>query len=482
MFFDTEQGPFPCAYGLMECGRLHSRTSEEIEHNDFSIGFETLDRELFDPEPCYDKLSECGIKWARIQSGWSRTEKSQGSYDFGWQDRIVDQLISHGIRPWMSLTFGNILYSPEAKHPSAVGSPPICCGPEAISAWERFVAAVVRRYRDRIPFFEIWNEPDNPLFWGPGKPEAKEYTDLARITSAVIRREAPEAKIIGGAFSGRSEYITKCLEYGLGSFCDILSFHTYGMQPEYCLCSEVKALKARIRKHAPHLQLWHGESGCPSESRDHFDEWLKLYHCDREVQAKWLARKIVTTFRAGIRFFSYYHASDLTCNPYIDGRGIPTKVGRCGLLHAPGAVPKPSWHVMKHFCSLFDAELKFDAFHFQIGNDNVNDPILESNPEFYTNILADSFTRSGYPFYVYYYPGDLQRNQILRSAIGNSFTAISDQGAAISEPVLADPCTGKIFRFQDFQIRSGMLLLKSIPVTDYPLIITDLNALDLDKR
>ena len=478
MFFDTVQGPYPCAYGLTQCGELKCRTSGEIKQNDFSVGLETLDRELFDPEPCYGKLSECGIKWARIQSGWSRTEKSPGCYDFDWQDRVVDQLSSHGIRPWMSLSFGNVLYSPEAKHISAVGCPPVCGGPEAAAGWERFIAAVVRRYRKRIRCFEIWNEPDNPLFWGPGKPDPKEYVELARITSAVIRREAPEAEIIGGAFSGWGDFVTKCLEYGLGDFCDILSFHTYGMLPEYAFCAKVKALKARIRKYAPHLQLWHGESGCPSESREHFDEWLKLYHCDREVQAKWLARAIATTFRAGLRFFSYYHASDLTCKPYIDGRGIPTKVGRCGLLHAPGAVPKPSWHVMKHFCSLFDSELEFDAFHFQIGYENVNDPVLDSDQEFYGNILADCFTRRNYPLYLYYYPGDLQRKQVLRSAVGNTFTAVSDQGAAISKPVLADPCTGRIFRFQEFQIKSGMLLLRSLPVTDYPLILTDLNALD----
>ena len=479
MFFDTECGPFPYAYGLTQCGTLKCRSSVEIAHNDFGVGFETLDRELFDPEPCYEKLGECGIKWARIQSGWSKTETAPGCYDFTWQDRVVNRLTAQGIHPWMSLTFGNILYSPDAKHPSAVGCPPVCYGPEAVAAWERFVAEAVRRYRDRISHFEIWNEPDNPLFWGPGKPDAGEYTELARITSAVIRREAPEARIIGGAFSGNGNFIPECLELGLGQYCDILSFHNYGLSPEYSFCSMAKALEARIRKYAPHLKIWHGESGCPSESREHFDEWLKIYHCDQEMQAKWLARKIATTFRSGIRFFSYYHASDLTLKPYIDGRGIPTKVGRCGLLHAPGAVPKLSWHVMRHFCSLFDSELKSDAFFFRIGNDNVNDPVLESSSGFYVNILTDCFTRRNYPLYLYYYPGDIQREQILRSAIGNTFSAVSDHGTAITEPVLADPCTGKVFRFQDFRIESGTLHLKSIPVTDYPLIITDRKALDV---
>ncbi len=477
MFFDEECGPFPCSYELIPCGKLKCRKSGEIADNPFSVGFETLDRELFDPEPCYEKLAECGVKWARIQSGWSRTEKERGIYDFDWQDRVVNRFVSLGIRPWMSLTFGNILYSPDAKHSSAVGCPPVCYGPEAVAAWERFISAVVRRYRDRITHFEIWNEPDNPQFWGPGKPSAQEYVELARITSRVIRTEAPDAKIIGGAFSSGRVYALECLKLGLGDSCDILSFHNYGMFPEFSFRNNVDFLKERVQRYAPHLELWHGECGCPSESKDHYDEWLKLQFCDQTVQAKWLARRIASNFRSGVRFFSYYHASDLTLKPYVNGDGVPTKVGRCGLLSAPGAEPKRAWHVMKHFCSLFDSELKKDAFRSFIGYDNVCDPLLDGSRDFYTGILLDCFTRRDYPFYVYYYPGDLQREQILRSAIGNSFAAASDGGTTISEPVLVDLCTGKIFAFRNFRIDSGVLHLRGIPVTDYPLVITDRKAL-----
>lgn len=173
MIFNTTRGPFLPAFGLEEAGTLAPVDSRHSSAERLSVGFETLDRELFDPEECYELLGKSGVKWARCQSGWSRCEKTPGGYDFAWLDRVVDRFCELGIRPWLGLTFGNRLYSPDAKHPSAVGCPPVCYGERAVRAWENFVRAVVDRYRGRVSCFEIWNEPDNRQFWGAGSSFAR---------------------------------------------------------------------------------------------------------------------------------------------------------------------------------------------------------------------------------------------------------------------------------------------------------------------
>ena len=58
MIFNTERGPFPPAFKLVEMGRLASVDSEKSTATRLSVGFETLDRELFDPEPCYELLAD----------------------------------------------------------------------------------------------------------------------------------------------------------------------------------------------------------------------------------------------------------------------------------------------------------------------------------------------------------------------------------------------------------------------------------------
>ena len=77
---------------LTKIGDVKSKSSSEIKYSRLGVGFEKIDRKLHDPEMAYDKMAETGIKWARIQSGWARTETEKGVYDFAWLDSIVDNL------------------------------------------------------------------------------------------------------------------------------------------------------------------------------------------------------------------------------------------------------------------------------------------------------------------------------------------------------------------------------------------------------
>ena len=66
-------------------GKIAARSSKAIAASPLGIGFETLDRRFFDPEKTYEPLEKLGIKWARVQTGWSRCETTKGKYDFTWQ-------------------------------------------------------------------------------------------------------------------------------------------------------------------------------------------------------------------------------------------------------------------------------------------------------------------------------------------------------------------------------------------------------------
>ena len=102
-------------------GKIKLHTSKEIEKTPVSIGFECLDREVFDPEKCYDLLGKTEIKWARCQTGWNRCEKEKGVYTFEWLDSIVDNLLQRGVQPWFNVGFGNPIYMPDVPNPTGVG-------------------------------------------------------------------------------------------------------------------------------------------------------------------------------------------------------------------------------------------------------------------------------------------------------------------------------------------------------------------------
>ena len=135
---------------LKKIGRIPPKHATSISHSRIGLGFEKLDRGVFDPEKAYDKVAALGVKWARLQSGWARTEKEKGVYDFSWLDDIVDNLLARGVAPWLCLCYGNPLYTERAREVfGAVGCPPIFSDEEK-DAWDRYVAATAAHFSGRI--------------------------------------------------------------------------------------------------------------------------------------------------------------------------------------------------------------------------------------------------------------------------------------------------------------------------------------------
>ena len=90
---------------LIKIGKVKTKKASEIKSSRIGIGFEKLDRDIFNPENAYDKLADIGVKWVRIQSGWARTEKEKGVYDFKWIDSVVDNLLDRGLIKWINLCY-----------------------------------------------------------------------------------------------------------------------------------------------------------------------------------------------------------------------------------------------------------------------------------------------------------------------------------------------------------------------------------------
>ena len=140
---------------LRKTGVVIPKNAADIKQSKLGLGFEKLDRNVFDPEKAYDLAAATGVKWIRLQSGWARTEKEKGVYDFSWLDSIVDNLLNRGLVPWMCLCYGNGLYDEmAAKVYGAVGCPPIHTQ-EQRNAWKRYVSAVVKHYKGRITYYPL---------------------------------------------------------------------------------------------------------------------------------------------------------------------------------------------------------------------------------------------------------------------------------------------------------------------------------------
>ncbi|MBQ6599484.1 MAG: hypothetical protein IJH79_18205, partial [Lentisphaeria bacterium] len=82
--FNLQPDPLESFPGAELLGRLPSRKSLNVKDSILGIGFETLDRDTFDPRKTVPFLAESGVKFARCQTGWMKCEKTPGQFDFGW--------------------------------------------------------------------------------------------------------------------------------------------------------------------------------------------------------------------------------------------------------------------------------------------------------------------------------------------------------------------------------------------------------------
>jgi hypothetical protein len=428
------------ACGLKAAGTLKTRTASEIKASPLSVGFETLDRKLFDPAKTYESVGRLGVKWARCQTGWARTETQKGVYDFGWLDEVVDNLLKVGVQPWFNLGYGNPLYTPKADA-TAVGWIPIFTEEET-QAWLAYAEKITARFKDRVKHWEIWNEPNIKGFWKPGEPDAAKYVEFVEKTAPVIRANVPGAVIIGIGLAGTSAgYPRACLERGLGKHIDKLAYHPYRPMPERGYDEDVEALRKILKENgAEHVRLWQGENGCPS--RKGSAGALSQFEWNEARQAKWVLRRILSDLRLEIELTSYFLIVDL-----IGYRG---KVNIKGLLRGEDYTPKPAYFAYQNLCALFDSETtRYRMKPFKV----------EGAGE--SKVFAAGFKRHGKPLAAWWASEDLTRDvpaKPVKIVIGDH------DKAKMPKPELLDPLTGQRYAVASFD---------ALPLADYPLILAD---------
>jgi hypothetical protein len=442
-------------------GTVAPRSSIAIAASPLSVGFETLDRKMFDPERTYPHLARLGVKWARAQTGWARTERTRGQYDFGWLDSVVDSLRNIGVQPWFNLGYGNRLYTPDAPDDSAVGWAPLNSD-EAKRGWVAYTQRIADHFRDRVTHWEIWNEPNIRGFWKPKQPAPADYLELVRITVPEIRRRVPGAVIVGGALAGMPrEYLEGCMKLGLGDWVDKISYHPYRAVPEANYEPEVRAWRELLARYKRGIEIWQGENGCPSQAGS--TGALRQYDWNETRQAKWLLRRILTDLRLEIELTSYFHLVDLV--NYNWGSGPSGKTNFKGLLRGTDYTPKPSYFAYQCLCALFDAETKRADLRMD----------LKPAPDETGPLDADEthqagFVRAGHALYAYWRPADLQQDVAMRRV---SVALHAGPGAEIRTPVLIDPLTRKVHAIRARREGDRTWQIDSLPLADYPLIVTD---------
>jgi polysaccharide biosynthesis protein PslG len=494
----------------LECiGDLPKPTNVDVKKSIIGIGYETLDRDTFDPALTYKLMANTGVKWARLQTGWIKCEREKGVYNFQWLDETVDSLLAIGIQPWLSVSFGNHLYTPvdgytdyAKKYPGEkvpstvrgyVGEVPLYHGEEAIKGWENYLAAMVKHFKGRVNYWEIWNEPNTAPygFWKTynlykdcdrslyEKKCAEDYVELVKISSEQIRKANPNAKVIGGSITLALDacfFMRNLAEAGIAKYIDILTFHPYGANPELELETRYNNLRYELNSHGgSHVKIWQGETGMQTIPHE------VIFAGTEYAQSKFITRRFTADFRIGCEMSSYFMVMDKL--NYNEGSG--EKICGFGVLDCKGN-PKLSYHTLQSMGYLFDSAEKAEDLYIRI---NIHGTPMMSHLR-NVSMTTNKFRRKGIPVFSYHIPENPEIS--LEPGLVDIQLWI-DEKDKLENPVLIDPIRGKVYKIKEFESCKqgfkyppvgfdenvqGFITLKGMPFVDYPLFISDMTIMN----
>ncbi len=220
-------------------------------------------------------IRAAGIKWVRQQIPWADVEPFRKG-DFRWEkyDRIIDLVNAYGLE-----LVARLDYPPDwSRQDNTVAFGP----PDNVKDYGDFVEAFVRRYRGKVRFLQVWNEPNVFPEWGNRPVNAEEYVALLREAYLRAKGANPEAVVLSAALAptlgtgdGRAEsdlvFLDKMYRAGAGRYFDILAAQAYGLwtgpgdrrvSPDRTNFSRVRLLREVMVRHGDAAKpIWITELG-----------------------------------------------------------------------------------------------------------------------------------------------------------------------------------------------------------------------------
>jgi len=167
-------------FGFAAGGNLHNLAPPELERY-------------------LDGVRAARAGWVRIDVNWSVIQyRGRDTYNWDPFDRIVRGITSRGMR-----VLAGILYTPPWARP--VGTP-ATTPPTNLADYAAFAHTVAQRYGAMgVHAFELWNEPNIPIFWSP-RPDPARYAQLLKLAYAAVKSADPSATVLSGGLSPYGVY------------------------------------------------------------------------------------------------------------------------------------------------------------------------------------------------------------------------------------------------------------------------------------
>lgn len=144
-------------------------------------------------------------------------------------------------------------------------------------SWQEFVRLVVKRYRNYVDAWEIWNEPDSNNYLSPNS-NWRTYRHILKTGSNIVRQYDTDAVVLNGAVSDLSNLtFTKQLYKHGQRYFDDFNVHLYYCTKAAELTEDFEQLQQVIKKYRKNERIWVTELGCSTGTTGVTNKIVKQY-------------------------------------------------------------------------------------------------------------------------------------------------------------------------------------------------------------
>lgn len=259
------------------------------------------------------QLDSANIHWVRLVFAWNEIQPNDSS-QWLWGD-LAERL---SILRTHNIDVLGILYKVPLWASSAPsGTDPLLVPfypPKDTLRWMAYIDSTVRRFRDFVHHWEIWNEPDGGFLQVP-MPGTKHirFVEILRTGYRAIKRADSSAKVLIGGFTSqigvtpaKRLFADSIFALGAANYFDVMNLHLYRYEDMSPSLSKLYSLLDQYNKPAP---VWVTETNnwrslLPNNTReraaDSLAPWLNriisLLHDPTTSKIFWFN---LTDFRGG---------------------------------------------------------------------------------------------------------------------------------------------------------------------------------------
>lgn len=289
-------------------------------------------------------IAATGAGIVRQRFDWALVERRPGRFDLSTYDDIVAATSRAG------LDVLPILFLPPPFRASGSGgsNPNTVFPPRRDADMGRFAAVLARRYGPRGTFWsehpslprhvirawQVWNEPNLPVYWG-GHPDAPAYVRMLRAVGGALKHVDPGALVVSAGLPDSTvgvpllRYLKAMYDAGAKGALDVLAIHPYAVDAKGALAG-VQSTRGVLRRVGDgDVPIWITEIGWASGGPP------SAFTVGLDGQAKRVA-KILTELASrrrelGVRGVVYFTWQDVSAPAAQDFFGLHT-----GLLGVDG--------------------------------------------------------------------------------------------------------------------------------------------------